>query len=208
MHEAETRALRHAVVVLLALSALRWGSSALRPSAEIPGADVLPTLIAGSDSALKDATERARALAPGERIDPNHATAPELDRLPGVGPGTASAIVREREAHGPYRSGADLARVPGLGAGTVKKMLPHLRVGAAPPRSAGVRSRRPAAPVDVNHADEQTLQTLPGVGPALARRIVEARKQKPFTSVNDLTRVSGIGPATVKRLRGRVTVHR
>jgi competence ComEA-like helix-hairpin-helix protein len=224
MHDAETRALRHAVVVLLALSVLRWGWGTLRPPAHIEGADVLPTLTAESRSRLEDAKERARPLAPGERLDPDHATAVELDRLPGVGPGIAADMVREREAHGPYRTPEALTRVRGIGPATLQKLLPHLRFGSSPvegPVSSDVR-RPPAASsatprrtapgdtlqlVDLNSADEATLETLPGVGPALARRILEARKERPFRSVDDLTRVRGIGPATLRRLRGRVRVH-
>jgi len=55
--------------------------------------------------------------------------------------------------------------------------------------------------VSINAASERELQTLPGIGPALAGRIVDAR---PFASVDDLERVRGIGPATLARLRDRV----
>lgn len=54
------------------------------------------------------------------------------------------------------------------------------------------------ARVSINDADEWTLQRLPGVGPALAGRIIAGR---PFHSVDDLLDVSGIGPATLERLR-------
>jgi competence ComEA-like helix-hairpin-helix protein len=201
MRDAEIRALRHAVVVLLAIAALRWAWGDLRPPARIPGPDVLPALLARSDSSLVDQTERDRPLTAGERVDPNHATATELDRLPGVGPAAAAAIVRDRKKHGPYRRTSDLERVPGLGPATVRKLAAHLGLPKGSPTAT-------ARVVDVNHADENALQTLPGIGPSLARRIVEARRRKPFASVDDLTRVRGIGPATVKRLRGRVSVHR
>jgi competence protein ComEA len=57
-------------------------------------------------------------------------------------------------------------------------------------------------PVDLNRADAATLETLPGIGPALAAAIVESRERDgPFSTIDDLTRVSGIGPATVARLR-------
>lgn len=218
MRDAETRVLRHAVVVLLTLAACRWAWSTLRSPAAIPGTDVLPTLLAGSESRLADATERERPLGPGERLDPNAASATELDRLPGVGAGTAAAIVRDRAAHGPFRTPDDLTRVPGVGAGTLKGMLPHLKVtggarsGGSAGASGGHRREAPrgaaGARIDVNRADEAALQTLPGVGPALARRIVEARKQRPFATVEELARVRGIGPATVARLRARIRVHR
>jgi competence protein ComEA len=64
-------------------------------------------------------------------------------------------------------------------------------------------------PIDPNRADEAELRALPGIGPALARRIVESRQSLgPFASVDDLRRVRGIGPHTLARLRGRLEVRR
>jgi competence protein ComEA len=51
------------------------------------------------------------------------------------------------------------------------------------------------AQVDLNTADAATLETLPGIGPATATKIVADREANgPFASVEDLMRVSGIGP--------------
>jgi len=52
--------------------------------------------------------------------------------------------------------------------------------------------------VSINSADEWALQRLPGVGPSLARRIILGR---PYLNVDELVRVSGIGEATLARLR-------
>ncbi len=61
--------------------------------------------------------------------------------------------------------------------------------------------------VNINSADEPTLETLNGVGPALAAAIIQYRTdQGPFTSVDQLDGVSGIGPATLEKLRPQVTV--
>ena len=49
-------------------------------------------------------------------------------------------------------------------------------------------------------ASEQ-LRTLPGIGPALATRILEARRERPFRSVDDLRRVKGVGAKTLEKLR-------
>lgn len=61
--------------------------------------------------------------------------------------------------------------------------------------------------VDVNRADAATLETLPGVGPVLAQRIVAWREEYgPFRHVDDLGEVSGIGPKVLEGLRDHVRV--
>lgn len=61
--------------------------------------------------------------------------------------------------------------------------------------------------VNLNSADATTLETLPGVGPALAGRIVDWRETNGgFTSEEQLLEVSGIGPKVFEGLRERVTV--
>lgn len=61
--------------------------------------------------------------------------------------------------------------------------------------------------VNLNTADQATLETLSGVGPALATAIIQYRtEQGPFATVDQLDEVSGIGPATLEELRPHVTV--
>jgi competence ComEA-like helix-hairpin-helix protein len=56
--------------------------------------------------------------------------------------------------------------------------------------------------IDVNLAPTHELQLLPGIGPALAQRIVEDRRGNGrYPTLRDLQRVPGIGPTTVRRLR-------
>jgi comEA protein len=59
--------------------------------------------------------------------------------------------------------------------------------------------------INLNTATQTELETLPGVGPKLAQKIIETRNQQPFTSLEDLERVPGIGSATIDRLQGKVT---
>jgi competence protein ComEA len=55
-------------------------------------------------------------------------------------------------------------------------------------------------PISLSRADQATLETLPGVGPSLATRIIAFREiNGPFQSVSDVLAVSGIGPATLER---------
>jgi hypothetical protein len=59
-------------------------------------------------------------------------------------------------------------------------------------------------PIDVNAASREDLQSLRGVGPVVAGRIVDAR---PYASADDLQRVKGIGPKTLAGMRPRVALH-
>ena len=209
MSEAETRALRRAAGALLVLSLVRWGAAVSAGPSVGPGEDVLPGLIESSSAALQEAELRAAPLKPGERLDPNRASAVELDRLPGVGVATADAIVRAREEAGPFLLATDLERVQGIGPAMVRRLAPHLDL-ASPPRPRGLRrpskSKSESESVDLNRASAEALIALPGIGPALAARIVAARRERPFTSAQDLLRVRGIGPATLERLLPLVRV--
>lgn len=219
MNATDARAFRRTAVFLLAVSALRWGWQAGRPGvdgAALASADTAAALRSSSEALADEAARRSEPLGPGERVDPNRADEAELDRLPGVGAATARALVASREAEGPFRRTEDLARVRGIGPATVARIRPFLDLDRPPSGATSVvrsRSRPPetsggAGPVDVNAAAPAELETLPGIGPALAARIVAERRDEPFRSVDDLLRVPGIGPATLERLRSRVRVGR
>ncbi|HEU0298360.1 MAG TPA: helix-hairpin-helix domain-containing protein, partial [Longimicrobium sp.] len=181
------------------------------------------SLAARVEDSVARAERRREPLAPGERIDPSTASADELDRLPKVGPALAARIVEWRQAHGAFRTLADLDSVPGVGPALLRDAGPYLALAPAP-AGATVRNpsqtsasvtdsensleRRTDAPpppgdaVDINTAPAEELAGLPGIGPALARRIVEWRgAHGPFRDIDALEEVPGIGPATVARVR-------
>ena len=77
----------------------------------------------------------AKKNPPAHPIDLNTATAKELERLPGVGPTTAKAIVDFRSKGGRFRRVTDLLVIRGISEGKLKKMRPYVTVGSAPKRS-------------------------------------------------------------------------
>ena len=79
-------------------------------------------------------------------------------------------------------------------------------VGEAPPASVAAGGTALPGKVNINTADEPTLETLPRVGPAMAARILAWRAANGrFTAVEDLMSVSGIGEKTFEGLKDLVT---
>ena len=114
------------------------------------------------------------------------------------------------------RLGADPAvagagRGPGGAAGLPAEpgaaVSPTTRFAGDARSSASVDAAPLAAPLDINRADLADLDRLPGIGPVLARRILERRRDRgKFQAVEDLLAVPGIGPRLFARLRTRVRV--
>lgn len=78
----------------------------------------------------------------------------------------------------------------------------HAHLSRAPAR---VAKAAPSSPIDINRADVTALQTLPGIGPTLARRIVEHRRARGrFANPDQLLEVEGIGPKRYEKLKSWV----
>ncbi len=77
------------------------------------------------------------------------------------------------------------------------------------PRPAGAPAGIPSDTIDLNRATPDDLTRLPGIGPALARRIVDARATDgSFTDVGELGRVRGMSARKVEKLRAFLTIAR
>ena len=89
----------------------------------------------------------------------------------------------------------------------VKSDLGESALGKSGSTKAGAEKNNSAVQsVRINSASASELQQLPGIGPALAQRIVETRNNGRFTSADDLLRVPGIGKAKLAKLRDYVEV--
>lgn len=83
---------------------------------------------------------------------------------------------------------------------TLAALLMVLALGAA-------AAHAESPPIDINEATAAQLTELPGVGPAIAARIVAFREEHGrFERVEDLMKVRGIGEKTFEKLRDRITV--
>jgi competence protein ComEA len=162
------------------------------------------------------------------RVDLNRAGHAELLQLPGVGESLARQIESYRDEHGGFHQVEELTNVHGIGPATLERLRPCVYIRFedatdAPERPARlVRKSRPAdtahqpsaskkgasltGPIDLNRATEADLQKIPGIGPTLARRIVEERGKRPFQSVDDLGHVPGIKQKKLDQVRPYVTV--
>lgn len=133
----------------------------------------------------------------------------ELERVRGIGPATVERLTPHLDFSVPppatFRrrasSGPGVGPEPGSaspGGGSLRR--PTLgELGRSRAQEGPVGSRDV---VDVNRAGARDLQTLSGVGPVLAERILALRKEKGgFGSVDELLEVRGVGPATLESLR-------
>ena len=85
---------------------------------------------------------------------------------------------------------------------------PGLQPGAPPavPATGRAAAPAPSGPINLNTATKEQLDTLPGIGPALADRIIEYRqKYGPFQRPEDIKKVSGIGDKVFENIKDRIT---
>ncbi len=222
----DVRAVRTLILILLVSGGVRLGWQARTgvDSGGIGSPVELSELVDSATKVEEDEARRSTPLGPNERLDLNIASATELDRLPGVGPSTAERIVAAR-AERPFGAVDDLGRVSGIGPTTLERLRSHLVVtrgrsvtaSSAAARRRATSSGRGAGPtgaatgsttahalnaVDPNLAPAEALQRLPGIGPFLAERWISHRTTSgPFRTPEDLLEISGVGPATLERLR-------
>ncbi len=85
--------------------------------------------------------------------------------------------------------------------------VPSQRPTAAPVPSGGAAPPPESGLINLNWATQVELESLPGIGPEMAKRILDYRDQNgPFESIEAIQEISGIGPATYARIQNLITV--
>ena len=184
-------------------------TSASAPAAPVPG--TAPDTALGTAPASSSGAPASSSVAPEIVVDVvGRVRRTGIAVLP-----AGSRVVDAVRAAGGMKPGVDrravnLARqlmdgeqvlVGVAGGGAVLRVPPVI---TAP--SAGA-SGTPTALVNLNTADQATLETLPGVGPVTAQAILQWRTEHGgFTAVDELLEVSGIGEATLAEIAPHVTV--
>ena len=178
------------------------------------GDDVAPVMIVAPKptSAPVDSSPRIRVHVSGAVRSPGVYEMSDGDRV-------MDAIA----AAGGVQQGADLAlmnlarrvqdeaqyHVPVLSESPTESTGDSSFTQAASPENRPLTQGGQASPslIDLNTATAQELETLPGIGPVMAGRIVTHRDTNgPFASVDDIQNVPGIGPKTLESIRPLVTV--
>jgi competence protein ComEA len=79
--------------------------------------------------------------------------------------------------------------------------------GEVPTEEGTTETESPSYLIDINYATAEELETLPGIGPTLALRIVQYREEHgPFQTIEDIMNVSGIGQATFEKIKDYIYV--
>ncbi|MDQ7902927.1 ComEA family DNA-binding protein [Phytohabitans sp. ZYX-F-186] len=190
-----------AAVVVLVAAAIAWYS---RPRADPVTAEPVPAATGDTQA------DRATAAAGGEVVVAvaGKVRKPGLVRLP-----EGSRVADALTAAGGVLPGTDIALL-----NLARKVIdgefilvgvtapPGDPAGGAPP-DGSTGGGAAGGKVNLNTATLAQLDTLPGVGPVLAQRILDHReKNGPFRTVSDLRQVDGIGDTRYEQLKELVTV--
>ena len=195
MPRAERIGIAVLLVVLIGAASL-WYVRALPATVAIePIATVAPPATVSPSAAAVVVHVTGRVAEPG--VYELDAGARLVDAVAAAGGALRGADLASLNLAAPAIDGTQVY-VPRIGE------VPRSGLGSAPGPAGGTDA---TGKVNLNTATAAELETLPGIGPALAARIIEHRTTDgPFASVDDLDDVSGIGAATLEELRPLVTV--
>lgn len=141
---------------------------------------------------------------PAHDFDPNTASFNDLVRA-GMPVKAARNLLRYRQAGGRIREAADLRKIYGLEEAAYRRLAPAVRIPETPSVRYAAALPLPRPVIEVNAADSAALESLAGIGPVLARRIIRYRTRLGgFVRVSQLSEVYGITDSLVTALGPRL----
>ena len=174
---------------------------AVRGAVYSPG---LYTFEAGADPRIEDLLRKAGGLEDYADVSDINVAARLIDgttlTVPGEQPQEdPRGAIRIRREPPPYAPNPPQYTVSGW-----RPETPPPAAAADP--SAAVPSTSSGGLININTATQAALETLPGIGPVYAARIIEYREHSPFQTVDELINISGIGDKRLASIRPLVTV--
>ncbi len=198
---------RKGLFILVIIIAFLWTLPWLlrKPAIKISEAELLAFPGKIRTSSIKHDAEEASAFF---SFDPNSATKDQLVQL-GIKEKTAGNIIRFREKGGKFRTKEDLEKIWGIDS----RILDSLKVYARFPKSVSspVYSERklqePKRKTEINSADSAALESLPGIGPKLASRIINYReKLGGFINLDQLREIYGLKDSLLEKALPMLTI--
>lgn len=170
-----------------------------------------------TDKTAPEKEADAPKTAAGDKVDLNTATAAELEALPGVGAATSKKIIAGR----PYKSVDDLSK-SGISKSALAKLEPLVTVADSAPAAPTPAAADAPAPekeadapkvpyvpqvadsdkVNLNTATADALEQLPGIGPAVSKKIIAGR---PYKSMDDVAK-AGVSKTAIAKFQPFVTL--
>lgn len=145
-------------------------------------------------------------------FDPNKCSKNEWMRL-GVKEKTAETIMNYVSKGGMFKSPEDLKKIWGLSPGQVKELMPFVKIisaskfGNKKKYSVHVQTTNSNTFIDLNTADSSLLESLPGIGPTLAGRVIKYRnKLGGFYHIEQLKEVWGLPDSILNKLKEKTII--
>lgn len=139
-------------------------------------------------------------------FDINKISKPELVKM-GLREWQAKRIITYREKVKPYHTPQELYKVYGMDSALVNQLIPFIKIDSTDFEVKPKREERKLEVVEINAADSITLLTLPGIGPAYAKRIKKYRaKLGGFHSKEQLLEVYGMDEERLKQFEPWITI--
>jgi len=138
------------------------------------------------------------ALPPGSRVQ---------DAIEAAGGLTENADLSELNLAAPLEDGS-LIRIPARQpTATPAPKSPSAPQVTSPPAVESPPTEGETTLININTATQEELETLSGIGPVTAQKIIAYREENgPFTTIEEIQKVSGIGPVTFEKIKDFITV--